>query len=241
MRTYFIWMVIVLSFAVLGNLYAQKMVFSKIEHDFGTIYESDGLVTYKFEFTNNGDAPLILTKVEPTCGCTTPDWPKQPVMPKAKSYISATYDPHERPGTFYKSIKVSSNDPKKSMVEIFIKGDVIPKDKTDNDIYPINVNGVRFNNINIAFAKIKSTDTKKLSIEVFNSNTAEAILAFEGIPAHVSIKSPAKLKAKEKAKIEITYDAKKQAKRKFASDVMVIKVNGKAGGANMLKVSATIE
>ena len=49
-------------------------------HDFGTIAEGPE-VTYYFEFTNTGKEPLIIQNVSASCGCTTPDWPKQPILP----------------------------------------------------------------------------------------------------------------------------------------------------------------
>ena len=62
-------------------IHAQQISFEKKTHDFGTFPEETGKITYEFVFTNTGDAPLVLNKVSASCGCTTPEWTKEPVGP----------------------------------------------------------------------------------------------------------------------------------------------------------------
>lgn len=101
-----------------------QIKFEKESHDFGKINE--GVVAeYDFKFTNTGTAPLILTNVRPSCGCTTPDWPKDPIQPGKSSVIKVKYNSVNRPGAFHKSITVTSNIGEESKV-LFIKGDVTP-------------------------------------------------------------------------------------------------------------------
>jgi len=106
---------------------AQKPVinFEVKSHDFGKINEKDGNVTYVFEFTNKGDAPLVVNRVQASCGCTTPTWTKEPVEAGKKGIITVTYNPSGRPGMFTKSITIYSNDTKEQCV-LMIKGEVIP-------------------------------------------------------------------------------------------------------------------
>ena len=63
---------------------AASISFKETVHDFGDIKEADGNVIHKFEFTNTGSEPLIVQNVTPSCGCTTPTWTKEPVMPGEK-------------------------------------------------------------------------------------------------------------------------------------------------------------
>lgn len=86
-----------------------KATFVKESHDFGTINESDGPVTYEFEFANTGTDPLVLKNVAASCGCTTPDWSREPILPGKKGHIKVTYNPQNRPGSFDKTITVSSD------------------------------------------------------------------------------------------------------------------------------------
>ena len=62
-----------------------SMEFTKTEHNFGTIKEEIGAVTTKFEFTNNGDSPLIIQRVAASCGCTTPSYSREPILPGHRS------------------------------------------------------------------------------------------------------------------------------------------------------------
>ena len=103
-----------------------SMEFTKTEHNFGTIKEEIGAVTTKFEFTNNGDSPLIIQRVSASCGCTTPSYTSEPILPGKKGAITAKYSTVRRPGTFNKTIRVYSNVPDTVYV-LTIKGNVTPR------------------------------------------------------------------------------------------------------------------
>jgi len=108
-----------------------NMKFVSEVHDFGDIPEGPP-VSHTFEFVNTGDQPLIITNASPSCGCTTPDWTKTPVPPKGKGFIKATYNTEGRPGSFNKSITITSNGIEPTKV-IFIKGNVIPKSQNSTN------------------------------------------------------------------------------------------------------------
>ena len=80
-----------------------------VEHDFGNIKESAGSVTHTFIVKNTGDAPLVITRVVASCGCTTPNFSKEPIAPGQSSKIEVTYNPAGRPGQFVKTVAVYSN------------------------------------------------------------------------------------------------------------------------------------
>lgn len=83
----FIFMAILLA---TGMASAQKKAVISAEttsFDFGTIKEADGKVSHTFEVSNTGDMPLVITRVIASCGCTTPEWPKEPVAPGKKAQI----------------------------------------------------------------------------------------------------------------------------------------------------------
>lgn len=101
---------------------AQKIKFATTEHDFGNQAQGKP-VTYEFEFTNTGKDPLILENVKASCGCTTPTWTKEPVMPGKKGVVSAQYN-MAREGNFTKTITVTTKDGE--TVTLFIKGNAIP-------------------------------------------------------------------------------------------------------------------
>jgi hypothetical protein len=95
--------------------------------DYGKVSKDsdDGLRT--FEFKNTGDAPLIITDVRSTCGCTVPSKPKEPIMPGKTGKIDVKYNMH--PGPIRKTITVESNavNYEGGRVPLSIKGEVIVK------------------------------------------------------------------------------------------------------------------
>ena len=70
-----------------------------------------------------GDAPLVLTRVIASCGCTTPEWTKEPIAPGKSGDVKITYNPAGRPGVFAKAISIYSNGKKGSYI-LTIKGKV---------------------------------------------------------------------------------------------------------------------
>jgi len=82
--------------------------FETTTHDFGKIIEGT-LAVYEFTFTNTGKAPLLLSDVKPPCSCTTPEWPKEAILPGKSAKIKVTFDSKGKPGTFNKTIMVKHN------------------------------------------------------------------------------------------------------------------------------------
>ncbi len=92
--------------------------------DFGQIKEADGKVTHTFEISNQGESPLVITRVIASCGCTTPEWTKEPIPAGKTGQISITFDPASRPGPFTKTISVYSNGKTGSFI-LTIRGEVL--------------------------------------------------------------------------------------------------------------------
>lgn len=120
-----------LMFSVLltGLAFAQSSPnakFNKKVHNFGTIKEEIGAVATQFEFTNTGDKPLIIQRVSASCGCTTPSYTKEPILPGKKGKIDVKYSTIARPGNFRKNVTVYTNVPD-SVFVLTISGRVTPK------------------------------------------------------------------------------------------------------------------
>lgn len=84
------------------------LTFDKNIHDFGDINQGD-VVSHSFKFKNTGKAPLILTNVQVTCGCTAPKWPKEPIMPGKSAVIEVSFNSAGKVGKQNKVITVTSN------------------------------------------------------------------------------------------------------------------------------------
>ncbi len=214
--------------------------FVEDSHDFGLIKEVDGPASYKFSFTNTGGAPLVLNNVAASCGCTTPDWSKEPVLPGAKGFINVTYNPQGRPGKFEKTIKVTSNGEPESQV-LMIKGEVIPKPPTIEESYPYNMNGLRLKLNRIEFSNV--TINKKVSqeVKVFNSSDQPMKVAFAEVPAYIHLKiSPEEIKPKTEAVIDATFDAALKNDWGMVNDRFAVIINDKNEPANKIFIRANI-
>jgi hypothetical protein len=120
-KTVFVLFVGLLSFAIQAQEKTAKIQFKNETVDYGEIAKgSDGVRV--FEFTNTGDAPLIISKVSSSCGCTIPKKPEAPIMPGDKGEIQVKYDTN-RVGPIRKAITVISNADTPTKV-LKIKGEV---------------------------------------------------------------------------------------------------------------------
>lgn len=99
--------------------------FPKLEHDFGTIKEGD-VVEHTFTFKNTGSAPLIIQNAAPSCGCTVPDWTKEPIPVGGSGFVKAKFDSNGKPNIQNKTITVTANTYPKQTVLRF-KAMVLPK------------------------------------------------------------------------------------------------------------------
>ncbi|NRD23136.1 DUF1573 domain-containing protein [Winogradskyella litoriviva] len=103
-----------------------KIEFKTTTIDYGTIEKgSDGKRT--FEFTNTGDAPLIIENAKSTCGCTVPSWPKKPILPGESGEIVVKYNT-SRLNKIAKTITVTTNSNPKT-IALRIKGMVVDSNK----------------------------------------------------------------------------------------------------------------
>lgn len=82
--------------------------FEKTEYDFGKILQGE-VVSYTFHFTNAGNAPLIITSIDKSCGCTAGDFPREPIAPGQRGDIKITYDSKGHFGFQSKAVVVNSN------------------------------------------------------------------------------------------------------------------------------------
>ncbi len=240
---------LILSFAFLLTAFyvgaqsmAPKISFNTFEHDFGTIAEAGGKVSTSFEFTNLGKNPLLIQRVSASCGCTSPEWSREPILPGNKGFIKATFDPTNRPGAFHKTITVVTNaEPQTTVLKI--TGNVTPRQLTIEDRFPYVFGNLRLKKSHISFLKMTKSDVKTSTFEVVNTSDTEPIaLDFQNVPKHMKIAAhPETLEPKAEGTITITYDATLQDDWGFILDRVMIKQNGKVDYNHRLGVSVTIE
>ena len=230
-----------ISYGILAQTVEPTISFDKDTHDFGNIKEEDGKVRYDFQFTNTGGKPLIINQVRASCGCTSPDWSKEPVLPGKKGFVSATYDPLNRPGAFNKSLTVISNATNPNVI-LYIKGEVTAKPVTLEDVYRYSMGGIRMVTNHVSFAQILKGKTSTQEVEIINVSENPVKISFSKVPSHILIKAvPEVLKPNEKGKIEVNYNSELKNEWGFVIDRVDVMLNDQFDGNNRLTVSATIE
>jgi len=84
------------------------MEWTTVEHDFGTINEGEK-VTYVYQFKNTGAVPLIIETVRPSCGCTAPNWSKEPIPVGGTGEVEVVFDSKGKPNAQNKTVTVTAN------------------------------------------------------------------------------------------------------------------------------------
>ena len=107
-----------------------KLNFDKTEHDFGVINEGDVVETV-FSFTNSGNSELIITSAKGSCGCTVPEWPKEPIAAGGSGEIRVKFDSKNKPNLQTKYVSINANT-KPEVTRLKITGNVIPADDSNS-------------------------------------------------------------------------------------------------------------
>jgi hypothetical protein len=98
------------------------------DRNFGTITEGDSVVMY-FKFTNTGVHPLFISAVKPSCGCTMPRYPEEPVMPGQSGEMRVTFNSINYPGEAHKTVVVTTNTSNGVKHVLTMTGRVLEKGK----------------------------------------------------------------------------------------------------------------
>jgi hypothetical protein len=98
------------------------ITFDKSEHDFGSVVEGEK-VTFSFHFKNTGNGDLIIRHAQASCGCTVPEWPKDPIAPGKDGYIGVTFNSDGKSGMIHKSVTIIANTIPNT-TELVITGEV---------------------------------------------------------------------------------------------------------------------
>ena len=241
MRFYILilWMIVSLSsFAQL----ADPLVFNEKTHDFGSVHADGGSVTTEFTFVNKSNRPIKIINVQPSCGCTTPEWTREPVEAGKSGVIKAIFDPRGKIGYFNKSINVTT-DYNNNIISLAIKGNVeTAKADAEEDNFEV-LNGslkTKVSTFNIG----KIFINKENNFKTFDLlNAGKNVLTFIDVktPPYIKVQMPQQLKAGEKGVLKIFYDVKVKNAYGFASDNIEIITNDNIGSNKSYSVFATIE
>ncbi len=239
---WFLWQC-VLMLALSFNSRAQMpyIQFDKTEYDFGKIREKDGIATCRFSFKNEGKSPLIITQVQASCGCTTPSWSKDSVLPGQKGFVEAAYNPEGRPGPFLKTLTIFSNATISS-VNLIIKGDVQAEVPTRADQFPRKLGNIRLLSEYLQMGSLSSQGEMTQSFEIYNDSKSAVKPKFDSLPAFVKINFvPSKLKKGQSGKMLVTFSAKNYQQWGHVSIPVYLKTRQKDEARELLFLNALVE
>ena len=144
-----------------------QVAFPSMTWDFGNINERGGYVSHDFEFTNTGTIPLVIEDVKTSCGCTSTQWPREPIAPGAKGVIKAVFQPLGRQGSFSKEITLVTNTSPSGRI-LKITGYVIPNNNDVGEMYKYQYGNVAVNTNVLNFGRIPDTGYDSSYIGIFN-------------------------------------------------------------------------
>ena len=207
---------------------SQKAVisFEEKSHDFGKVNEEDGKITYVFDFVNKGISPLVVSRVQASCGCTTPTWSKEPIEPGKKGAVTVIYNPLGRPGTFTKTITVYSNATDEQFV-LTIHGEVIGKASGENSAFPVAMGGLHLKSKVIQMNSVDKGKLQTRSVDIKNTSNAPVKPTVENLPAYMSVTvSPELLKPNEEGKLTFTFNSRSCTQWGPTADDVYVILNG---------------
>jgi hypothetical protein len=82
--------------------------FQTMEYDFGTIPEGE-VIEHVFSFKNSGQAPLVISNIQASCGCTSPDWTKTPIKPGDEGFVKVVFNSAGKTGVQSPTVTIQAN------------------------------------------------------------------------------------------------------------------------------------
>ena len=206
---------------------AGQISFSKATHDFGTIREGDGDVTAEFDFTNTGDGPILILRAASSCGCTVPDYPRNPLRPGQGGTVKVTYHAKGRPGPFQKTVTVYDNTQKRT--QLTIMGNVVstttPEDTYANDMGA----GLRSKTRSMNFFDVYPTrNNRTRTLQFYNESNEPIQLTFRGVSKNIQLQAePEVIQPKQEGKVFITFLTAKSKDWGMHEETFEVLVKGK--------------
>ena len=232
-----------------ANVSAQKaeINFSEKSYDFGQIKEDGGNVSHIYEFTNTGSTPLVIQRVNASCGCTTPEWTQTPIEPGKKGRVSVAYNPMGRPGAFNKVVYVYSNSTNE-MEKLTIKGSVAPRAASGTTTpqvnnHPIQMEDLRLNSKVAQMNNVDKKSTQTQTLGILNASASNLTVTLADVPSYLNVEvTPKTLKPNEQGAISIAFDGAKATEWGPVDDKVSVVLNGKklTGEANKINVTANV-
>lgn len=200
-------------------------VFQAKTIDFGGIKEADGPVSGSFWFYNRSNRAVQIDFVATSCGCTTVDYPTQPVEPGQTCELVVRFNPANMSGKVYRDVTVVT---KTSEDRLVISADVEPAPVGPEQTYPSIVgSGIRSRDLAYRFGYAAQGRSQSQSITLYNGSGKTVLLKAESSNPHLSVKAPYSLKPSAADGMTVTYDIPvSAASYGVCDDVITLYVDG---------------
>lgn len=178
-------------FLVSFFVYAQDLglSFSKMVHDFGTFSVDSGKKSCTFDFKNNTNKPIVINNILSSCGCTTPKWPKKPIMPGETGVIDVVYDNDLGPYPFDKSLTVYTSASSKPIM-LRITGVPVAGNKSLKQQFPSSYGPLGTKKSIIAAGQFEQGDIKEKSFILANTSNKKVQVKFDKITPGLTFSKP---------------------------------------------------
>lgn len=241
MKRLFFLFVLISSFA--NAQQAKTLQFIEEIHDFGYITQEKGAAVYQFDFTNLTNRPVKILNVQASCGCTTPDWSRDAILPGKTGYVQASFDPKGRPGFFNKSLTVTTDfDSNPLMLQI--KGNVATTGSGINDPEFRAESGswrLLVSTFNMGKVFVKDEYMMK-EFPILNAGTKPITFLKSESPDYIRVDVlPVVLQPGEKGKVRVSYNGKIKNQYGFHSDNVAIHTDDEATPIKNYSVYVTLE
>lgn len=186
---------------------AQNLAFEDDFHNFGEVSSTSTNISYEFQFENKGDAPVTINEVETSCGCTSPNWPEEPIKPGEQEAIKVVFSPAKLDGFFQKNVTVKTEE--NHVYNLMIEGIVRNKAKQRaraRKVLPIKKGLLQFSRREVTFGNVENETRDSAPLMVYNGgNSPITIKSLEGSGAFALKDAPVTLKSEEKTELVIYY------------------------------------
>lgn len=181
--------ILTLTAAMLAVLCASakgRGVWLEQKHDFGAFDEDLGMVYSDFRLVNTGDEPIAIISARANCGCTRPEYSRDPIAPGDTATIRVGYDPKGRPGRFVKYVNVDLDcAPLRSALTI--QGTVIGASNTLKSRFPVSCGPMKLRSRMIAYGEITKGHTGGQFLEGYNASADTLRPVVAGVPPYIKV------------------------------------------------------
>ncbi|MBS1488803.1 MAG: DUF1573 domain-containing protein [Bacteroidetes bacterium] len=218
------------------------ITFSEKTHDFGIVKEANGSVAFDFTVTNKSTRAIKILKVQPSCGCTTPDWTKEAIAAGGTGFVRASFDPKGRPGYFNKSLTVTT-DWDGNPVVLQIKGNVVNEvSEKDPSTFTVERGSLKFKSNSFNLEKV-FINREPEPISVMCYNPTQDTIHFQGFvgPRYIRMMLPKFVAPHSVATLKILFDAQAKGQYGFVIESIDINTDDRHMLQKTFSVYATVE